>query len=30
VLCVYNHATGHRPPTDVLERGYDFIDKYLK
>lgn len=22
-----NHATGHRPPLDVLEQGYDFLQK---
>lgn len=29
-LQIINHATGHRPPTDVLEKGYDFLDKWLK
>ena len=29
-LAIINHATGHRPPADVLNKGYDFIDKYLK
>ena len=29
-LVIYNHATGHRPPTDVLHQGYDFLDKWLK
>ena len=29
-LVIYNHATGHRPPWDVLCKGYDFIDKWLK
>lgn len=24
-----NHATGHRPPFDVLEKSIDFIDKFL-
>ena len=24
-----NHATGHRPPKDVIEKGYEFIDKWL-
>lgn len=24
-----NHASGHRPPLDVLERGYDFLQKYI-
>lgn len=24
-----NHATGHRPPLEVLERGYDFLQKYI-
>jgi hypothetical protein len=22
-----NHATGHRPPMEVLEKGYDFLQK---
>lgn len=25
-----NHATGHRPPADVQEKGYEFLDKWLK
>ena len=25
-----NHATGHRPPMWALDKGYDFIDKWLK
>lgn len=25
-----NHATGHRPPADVIEKGYQFLDKWLK
>ena len=25
-----NHATGHRPPAYALEKGYDFLEKYLK
>lgn len=29
-LKIINHATGHRPPREALEAGYDFIDKYLK
>ena len=29
-LVIYNHATAHRPPQDVLEKGYDFLDKWLK
>lgn len=29
-LKLINHATGHTPPTEVLEQGYDFIDKWLK
>ena len=29
-LVIYNHATGHRPPWDVLCKGYDFIDEWLK
>lgn len=24
-----NHATGHRPPREVLEAGYDFLERYL-
>ena len=27
-LVIYNHATGHRPPMDVLNQGYDFLDKW--
>ena len=27
---IYNHGTGHRPPADVLEKGYDFLDFWLK
>jgi hypothetical protein len=22
-----NHATGHRPPMEVLDKGYDFLQK---
>ena len=29
-LRLINHATGHRPPLDVLEKGYSFLDKWLK
>ena len=29
-LRIINHATGHRPPMDVLEQGYGFIDEFLK
>lgn len=29
-LVIYNHATGHRPPENMLNRGYDFLDKWLK
>lgn len=29
-LCFINHATGHRPPVDVLYQGYDFLDLHLK
>ena len=29
-LKIINHATGHRPPFDVLNEGYDFLDKWLK
>lgn len=29
-LQLINHATGHRPPQDVLAQGYDFLEKYLK
>jgi len=29
LVCI-NHATGHRPPADVLEQGYDFLDRWLK
>lgn len=25
-----NHATGHRPPMWTLDKGYDFLDKWLK
>ncbi|MDF2723498.1 MAG: acetyl xylan esterase [Paenibacillus sp.] len=24
-----NHASGHHPPMDALERGYDFLQKYI-
>ncbi len=29
-LKIINHATGHRPPLEALEEGYDFLDKWLK
>jgi len=29
-LKIINHATGHRPPQDVLQQGYDFLQKYLQ
>lgn len=29
LLCI-NHATGHRPPLAVLEKGYDFLDRWVK
>ncbi len=29
-LVIINHATGHRPPQDVLHAGYRFLEKYLK
>ena len=29
-LRIINHATGHRPPMEVLNQGYDFIDEFLK
>ena len=29
-LAIINHASGHRPPMDALEKGYDFLDRYLK
>lgn len=29
-IVVLNHATGHRPPTEALEAGYVFLDKYLQ
>jgi len=25
-----NHASGHRPPAEALERGYEFLDRHLK
>jgi len=28
-LQIINHATGHRPPEDVLLAGYAFLEKYL-
>ena len=29
-LKIINHATGHRPPIEALNEGYDFLDKWLK
>lgn len=29
-LKIINHATGHRPPQDVLHAGYDFLEHFLK
>lgn len=29
-LSFINHATGHRPPLWALEKGYDFLDRFLK
>ncbi len=29
-LVFLNHATGHQPPLDVLDKGFDFLEKYLK
>lgn len=29
-LLLVHHATGHRPPMWALERGYDFLDRWLK
>ena len=29
-LMIVNHATGHRPPWDALNQGYDFLDAWLK
>lgn len=29
-LVLVNHATGHRPPMWALEKGYDFLDKWVK
>ena len=29
-LLFVNHATGHRPPMWALEKGYDFLDKWVK
>ena len=29
-LCFINHATGHRPPADALQQGYEFLLKHLK
>lgn len=28
-LVIVNHATGHRPPADALQKGYQFLDKWL-
>ena len=29
-LAIINHASGHRPPADILEQGYEFLDRFLK
>lgn len=29
-LVLLNHATGHRPPPEALNAGYDFLEKFLK
>ena len=29
-LVFINHASGHRPPTWALDRGYDFLDRWIK
>ncbi len=29
-LLFINHASGHYPPIQAIEKGYDFLDKYLK
>ena len=29
-LKLINHATGHRPPRDATQAGYEFLDTYLK
>jgi hypothetical protein len=29
-LSFINHASGHRPPMWTLDRGYDFLDRWLK
>lgn len=29
-LCFVNHASGHRPPQDALQTGYEFLLKHLK
>ena len=29
-LKLVNHATGHRPPRDATQAGYEFLDTYLK
>ena len=29
-LKIINHATGHRPPIEALNEGYDFLDEWLK
>lgn len=28
-IVVINHATGHRPPTEALEAGYGFLDRWI-
>ena len=30
LLKIIHHGTGHRPPPDVLEEGYSFLDRWLK
>lgn len=29
-LCFVNHATGHRPPMEALQKGYQFLLKHLR
>ena len=29
-LKIVNHATGHRPPREALQAGYDFLEMFLK
>ena len=28
-ICFINHASGHRPPWDALQQGYDFLERWL-